>query len=93
MLEPADRDMVGNMKTTIVTAARRSTDTKRGAAAASVTLRELVAKRLSGALAMRRCKRDNRQMDASFGGRGLQPGIREGDWSTLRELIYAGRGG
>ncbi|MBE9078647.1 DUF2191 domain-containing protein [Romeria aff. gracilis LEGE 07310] len=29
----------------------------------------------------------------SFRGNGLQPGITEGDWSTLREQIYEGRGG
>jgi hypothetical protein len=26
-------------------------------------------------------------------GRGLQPGITEGDWNTLRTSIYEGRGG
>jgi len=28
-----------------------------------------------------------------FQGKGLQPGIREGDWSAIRERIYEGRGG
>lgn len=29
----------------------------------------------------------------SFRGRGLQPGLSEGDWSSLRAHIYEGRGG
>ena len=29
----------------------------------------------------------------SFHGRGLQPQLTEGDWSTVREQIYEGRGG
>ena len=29
----------------------------------------------------------------TFRGRGLQPGISESDWSTIRERAYEGRGG
>lgn len=29
----------------------------------------------------------------SFGGNGLQPGIAEGDWDTIRALIYESRVG
>ena len=28
-----------------------------------------------------------------FTGRGVQPGVREGDWAHIRESIYEGRGG
>lgn len=28
----------------------------------------------------------------TFRGKGLQPGIREGDWETIRDLIYPARG-
>ncbi len=31
--------------------------------------------------------------DESFRGRGLLPGVREGDWRTTVEQIYEGRGG
>ena len=30
--------------------------------------------------------------DASFDGNGTQAGISEGDWASVRDLIYAGRG-
>ena len=29
----------------------------------------------------------------TFRGRGLQPGITEGDWREIRRLVYEGRGG
>lgn len=29
----------------------------------------------------------------TFRGRGTQPGIDEGDWESLRGLLYEGRGG
>jgi Arc/MetJ family transcription regulator len=31
--------------------------------------------------------------DCSFKGEGLQPGIDESDWATIRAMIYEGRGG
>ena len=31
--------------------------------------------------------------DASFGGRGLQPEFRDGDWQRIREAAYEGHGG
>ncbi|MGA2501442.1 MAG: type II toxin-antitoxin system VapB family antitoxin [Tepidisphaeraceae bacterium] len=30
--------------------------------------------------------------DKSFSGRGVQPGIEEGDWRQIQSLIYEGRG-
>jgi hypothetical protein len=35
--------------------------------------------------------RSFRLRDASFGGKGLQPGIHAGDWDSIRELAYRGR--
>lgn len=32
-------------------------------------------------------------VDASFTGSGLQAGIDEGDWASIREMIFSGRGG
>jgi hypothetical protein len=29
----------------------------------------------------------------TFGGRGLQGGLDENDWATIRAMIYEGRGG
>jgi hypothetical protein len=34
-----------------------------------------------------------RMRDGSFGGRGLQKGLAEGDWQAIRERAYEGRGG
>lgn len=31
--------------------------------------------------------------DASVCGRGLAPGLQEGDWAQIRNLAYEGRGG
>lgn len=31
--------------------------------------------------------------DATFSGNGLQPPIRDGDWTSMRDLSYDGRGG
>lgn len=33
-----------------------------------------------------------RLKDGSFRGSGLAPGIREGDWEQIRDIIYEGRG-
>ena len=30
--------------------------------------------------------------DASVPGRGLQPGLQEGDWESIRDPIYEGHG-
>ncbi len=29
----------------------------------------------------------------TFGGKGLQPGLKEGDWGSILERAYEGRGG
>jgi hypothetical protein len=31
--------------------------------------------------------------DHTFGGRGVQPGLDEHDWPTIRAMVYEGRGG
>lgn len=65
---------------------------KQVAAVEGTTLRQLVESGLRAELA-RRESGDFTLLDASFGGRGVQPGIDEGDWDSIREAIYAGRGG
>lgn len=56
-------------------------------------LRMHLAEVLSRVLASQRRHGNSRLVGADFGGRGLQLGIRQGDWSTIREFIYEGRGG
>jgi hypothetical protein len=29
----------------------------------------------------------------TFGGRGVQPGLDENDWASIRAMVYEGRGG
>ena len=58
------------------------------------TLREVVESALRELLARQEPRRPRFHLrDASVGGEGLRPGIKEGDWETLRALIYEGRGG
>ena len=40
-----------------------------------------------------RGKKKFRYRPVTFGGHGLQPGIRMGDWEQLRALMYEGHGG
>lgn len=83
------------MKTTIEISDPLLAAAKRVAIKRNTTLRAVVEVALrryleateSGAQARPRLRR------CTFRGRGLQPGIAEGDWSTIRGLAYAGRGG
>lgn len=65
---------------------------KRTAAARGTTLRDLIERGLRHELD---ADRDTAftLVDASCTGSGTQRGVDEGDWSTIRELIYEGRGG
>jgi hypothetical protein len=81
------------MKTTIDIGDALLLDAKRFAAEHRVTLRELVEDGLRRTLAARRAEVAREMPDASVDGLGVQPGIDEGDWTAIRELIYEGRGG
>ena len=85
--------MVSHMKTTVDIAEPILTEARQLAATEGTTLRELVEEGLRRVLGERRRRRPFTLPDASFGGRGLQPGIREGDWASVRERAYEGRGG
>lgn len=80
------------MKTTIEIADPLLTAAKDLASREQTTLRALVDEGLRQLLRQRRQKERFELRDASFGGRGLRPGIREGDWETIRRLAYEGRG-
>ena len=56
------------------------------------TLRALIEAGLRQVLSNRWRRARFRLRDASFGGRGLQLGFREGDWQRIREAAYEGRG-
>jgi hypothetical protein len=59
--------------------------------ARQTTLRALVIEGLRWVLAQRKEKKPFRLRDASVGGRGLQPGVKEGDWDRICDLIYERR--
>ncbi|CAN5420472.1 MAG: type II toxin-antitoxin system VapB family antitoxin [Acidimicrobiia bacterium] len=80
------------MKTTIEITDELLQRAKQLAAEEGSTLRALVEAGLRHQLE-RRTRSGYVLADASFDGRGTQPGASEGDWSRIRELIYEARGG
>ena len=86
--------MGAHMKTTIEINDALLAAARRAAADQNTTLRTIVEVALrrylettGGSQARPRLRR------CTFRGRGLQPGISETDWSTIRERAYEGRGG
>lgn len=57
------------------------------------TLRALVEEGLRRVIEEHAERKPFKLRRASFGGRGLQPEVREADWATIRSLAYEGRGG
>ncbi|MFY9342947.1 MAG: DUF2191 domain-containing protein [Planctomycetota bacterium] len=80
------------MKTTVEIAADLLKQAKAVAARDKTTLRSLLEEGLRWALGRRRKATPFRLPDARVGGQGVQPGVSEGDWSSLRDTIYQGRG-
>jgi hypothetical protein len=82
------------MKTTIDIADALLDKARATAARDGVTVRALVEEGLRAVLAQRRARRARFQLrDASFKGKGLQPGVSLADWSDVAAEIYNGRGG
>jgi hypothetical protein len=80
------------MKTTVEISDDLAREIKALAAADRTTVRALIEQGLRLLLAGRRKQRRFKLRDASVEGRGLQPGISEGDWDRIQDLIYRGRG-
>lgn len=57
------------------------------------TLRALIEEGLRRVIEEHAERKPFKLRQASFGGRGLQPEMREADWSIIRSLAYEGRGG
>lgn len=82
------------MKTTIELSESLLIEAKRVAEERGTTLREIVESALRSALQDRsRQKAPFRLERRTFKGKGLQAGIREGDWEVIRSIAYEGRGG
>jgi hypothetical protein len=80
--------MVSHMKTTINIADDLLEKAKRQAVRENKTLREIVEEALRQRLSKQSSARPFRLKRHSFKGNGLQPGVSEGDWSKIRDLIY-----
>jgi len=86
--------MVTHMKTTIDIADALFESAKAMAAREGTTLRALVEEGLQAALRKRRPRgRGFHLRDASFRGRGLQPGVDLAEWDAVRRAAYGSRGG
>jgi Arc/MetJ family transcription regulator len=86
-------DMVSNMKTTIDIADPLLSEIKRLASREGITMRQLVDEGLRRVLEARdQSEAGFRLRDASVDGRGVQAGLSEGDWASIRDLVYEGRG-
>ncbi len=77
------------MKTTIDIADGLLKRAKKKARDEHRTLRDVIEESLRRLLADDdQARKPFRLKDGSVEGNGLQPGIREGDWNQLRDLIY-----
>jgi hypothetical protein len=90
---PISCDMGTHMKTTIEISQAVLVAAKATAAREGTTVRALVEEGLRKVLAERKARDKFELRKVTFRGRGLQEGVREGDWETLRDLAYEGRGG
>jgi len=82
------------MKTTIEIADSLFEEAKRIAGSERITLRTLVEEGLRRALEERKRRASGfRLRKAGYKGKGMQPGVSEGDWEAVVAAIYEGRGG
>jgi hypothetical protein len=80
------------MKTTVELADDLLRAAKVLAAKERRTLRALLEEGLRWVLGRRRRQRSFRLRNGSVRGRGVQPGVVEGNWEAVRDSIYKGRG-
>lgn len=80
--------MVTHMKTTIDIADDILSKAKNLARREHRTLREVVEESLRRRLSAESPTRPYRLRHHTFKGKGLQPGVAEGDWETIRDAIY-----
>lgn len=81
------------MKTTIDISDDLAARAKAYAAKERITLRSLVERGLREILRLEEQREQFELRDASVGGRGLQAGYEDTDWSRIRAVSYEGRGG
>jgi hypothetical protein len=83
------------MKTTVEIADSLLREARKLADREGITLRTLIERGLRQVVTDSEKRRTSpfRLRKASFKGRGLQPGMSEGNWERLRDAAYEGRGG
>jgi hypothetical protein len=89
---PVPADMGSHMKTTVDIATDLLRQAKGVAARERTTLRALLEEGLRWALGRRRRRDRFTLRDATVGGKGVQPGVDDTDWASLRDSSYGGRG-
>jgi hypothetical protein len=80
------------MKTTIDIPEPLLDEARKTAAREGTTLRSLVEQGLRQVIAERARRKPFRLRDASVGGEGLRPELRDAGWDQIRDIIYEGRG-
>ena len=85
-------DMVVCMKTTVEIPNNLLNEAKRIAQQERTTVRALVEEGLRWVLRKRSVPHEFHLEDASVSGEGVQPGVTEGNWEHVGDLIYRGRG-
>ncbi len=80
------------MKTTVDIPAALLEEAKQVAARDDTTVSALVEQGLRHVLAERNGAREFRLRKATFRGEGLQPGVADGTWELIRDLVYNGHG-
>ncbi|MBG0813059.1 type II toxin-antitoxin system VapB family antitoxin [Planomonospora sp. ID82291] len=81
----------GHMKTTVEISDALLREARRLARSEGTTLRALVEEGLRSVLARRAEKEGYTLPDASVGGQGLQPRLRDASWEDVRALAYGDR--
>lgn len=80
--------MVTHMKTTIDIADELLDRARERARTEKKTLKDIVEEALRRQLAVKKPASPFRYRPCTVKGNGLQPGVTEGDWERVRELIY-----
>lgn len=81
-----------HMKTTVDISDPLLEKARRQAAREGTTVRALIERGLRQVLEVHASRPGFKLRDASYKGRGLQPGVRDLTWDQVRHLAYEGRG-
>jgi len=83
--------MVGHMKTTVELPDELLREAQELARAEGTTMKSILEEGLRVVIARHRRAREFTLRDASVGGRGLQPGLAQAGWASIRDLSYGDR--